>query len=64
MAQITPAERSKAYRARHQDDPAYRERERQRVSAWRKRVGWRRAQFGPDWKRIAPGFREVWEGED
>lgn len=44
MTKTTSAARNKAYRARHGDDPAWRERERARVRAWRKRVGWRRAQ--------------------
>ncbi len=45
MAKTTSSERNKAYRARHKDDPAWRAKERARVSAWRKCVGWRRAQI-------------------
>lgn len=50
----TSAERNRAYRARHRDDPAYRAGERARVAAWRKRVGWRRAQWGPEWAARSP----------
>lgn len=32
---ITSAERNRAYRARHANDPAYRARERRRVADWR-----------------------------
>lgn len=53
----TSAERNRAYRARNADNPEYRAKERKRVADWRKRVGWRRACYGPDWEQIAPAPR-------